>query len=434
MRNLIFLVLLLAIPHAFAQESSGDTVTLDFPLIDAPFNFLDSSYMAPSMRQSMAVSSDFYETAHRAIMGPRSEYKFWKVFINLGFDALTGFMPLSNAWMHEEWHRAVMSRRGISSYNDIYKFPIGQEVIAVSHVKDDDLVRLKRDHPAEQVRMSSAGMESQVAQNIYIERHQFFDDAPDNNRTLFWVNNFSVIGYLNTCAGKSSDTSTDKMNDEEGTNVPRRDFTGLDCNGWVYDLFRPDEPYAARGVHPSGVGYDRYIRWSDLNKNEQDFLRRQVALSFLNLADPFLIGFNEFRYGEYRWNSRLSHSLTSFGYVVDAHLMVRSAENKFHLRLHNGFNDRTYFPGMSLSWLDIPLIDKWSVTLDGTVWNQPRAQRYNAQGGETMVAGGVELGYHFQPAAKAYVGVNAKTPGWMMGEVFIDRATTLWTGLRIGVF
>ncbi len=30
---------------------------------------------------------------------------------------------------------------------------------------------------------------------------------------------------------------------EEGADVKRRDFVGLDFTAWVYDLFRPDEPY-----------------------------------------------------------------------------------------------------------------------------------------------------------------------------------------------
>jgi hypothetical protein len=433
----IFLVLLLVfLPPALAD--SGDSVTVDLPLVDAPFNFLDDGYMVPSMRQSLAVSSGFYESAHRAIMGPQEDKKLWKVFVILGFDIATSYFPLGDSWMHEEWHRAVMSRRGISSYNDVNNIPIGQELIAVSHVTDEDLVRLKRDHPAESVRMSSAGMESQIAQNLYIERNQFFNDAPDNNRVLFWLNNFSVIGYLTTCSGQTADSSTDKQNTDDGSNIPKRDFTGLDCTGWVYDLFRPDEPYTNRGVHPSGNGIDRYIRWSDLNDNERDFLKRQMGLSYLNLIDPNLLGFNSFKsnwFGEeMRWNARLSHALTSFGYVVDAHLMLRWSDQKFHFKWHNGFNDRTYFPGLSLSWIDFPLTDKIALTLDATLWNQPRTQRYNAHGGEMLVAGGVELGYKFKPQARAYVGVEAKTPGWMMGQVFLDRAMTVWTGLRFGVF
>ncbi len=394
--------------------------------------------MAPSMRQSLAVSSGFYEVSHRALMGTKENKKFWKLFLVAGFDVMTTYFPPGDSWLHEEWHRAVMSRRGISTYNDVYNIPIGASTIAVSHVTDDDLVRLKRDHPAEQVRMSAAGMESQIAQNVYIERHQFFQEAPDHNRFLFWFNNVSVIGYLSTCAGSSANTSTDKQNTNDGTDVPKRDFTGLDCTAWVYELFRPDEPYAARGVHPSGVGLDRYIKYSDLTSHEQDFLKRQVPLSLLNLADPFLIGFNQFSatwFGrEVTWNSRLSHQLTSFGYTVDAHLMVKWAAQKYHLRLHNGFNDKTYFPGLSLSWIDFPLSDKFSLTTDLTLWNQPGAQRFNSKGGEMLVAGGMELANHWNPDARFFLGIDAKTPGWITGQVFIDRAATAWTGYRAIVF
>ena len=48
-----------------------------------------------------------------------------------------------------------------------------------------------------------------------------------------------------------ADKFTIKSNLEE-RNIAKRDFVGLDCNAWVYDLFRPNEPYELRGIHPIG--------------------------------------------------------------------------------------------------------------------------------------------------------------------------------------
>src|SRR6185503_15319227 len=94
-----------------------------------------------------------------------------------------------------------------------------------------------------------------------------------------------------------SEPTTEEQNRKEGTNVPTRDFTGLDPDGWVYDLFRPDEPYAARGIHPSGVGIDRYRSESDFTPRERRYLRRQARLSWLNLLNPQLIGLYGFDVG-----------------------------------------------------------------------------------------------------------------------------------------
>ena len=82
---------------------------------------------------------------------------------------------------------------------------------------------------------------------------------------------------------------TDEMNADERT-VKVRDFVGHDFTSWVYDLHRPDEPYAARGAHPSGVGYDRYRGPDDLTAGEKRYLDHMGRLQLLNFLDPNLVG------------------------------------------------------------------------------------------------------------------------------------------------
>ena len=53
-------------------------------------------------------------------------------------------IPLYDVWMHEEWHRAVMTQRNISSHNGVYNFDFGSSSIPVDRVTDDDLIRLKK--------------------------------------------------------------------------------------------------------------------------------------------------------------------------------------------------------------------------------------------------------------------------------------------------
>jgi hypothetical protein len=435
MARLFLLFSILFSYAALAQDQNGHDVSIDVPLIDAPFNFLnDKGYVFPSMRQSAEVSTDFLQLGHRLIQGPRINEQRARIWGIVAFDLVMEWVPLGSSWMHEEFHRATMSRRGIGSYNDVNRFPIGSDLIAVSHVTDEDLTRFKRDHPAEFVRMSAAGMESQVVQNQIIERRHFFDDAKSYDFITLFVNNINVSMYLKTCGSREADDSTDSQNDEDGANVGKRDFTGLDCTAWAYDLFRPDEPYAARGTHPSGVGIDRYIRYSDLNGREKTFLERQWILSLLNFADPAMYGIDEFKYGDWRWNARLSHFITSFGYVVDAGLLAKLGREKFTFTLHNGFNNEAYFPGVTAEWYEHPLTDKWNVTTSLTLWNQPEDQRVLASSAETLVAGGVRVGYRYSDVLQPYVGIEGKTPGWMAGNVFLDRNVSIWTGLKAALF
>ncbi len=106
------------------------------------------------MRQSMALSTSYYQAAHRLIGGDSQDSNgvFWKYLALGAFDYLTMTVPIGAAWVHEEWHRAVMTSHKISSFNEVNAWPwTSSGTIAVDHVTDEDLIRLKRDNPADQV-------------------------------------------------------------------------------------------------------------------------------------------------------------------------------------------------------------------------------------------------------------------------------------------
>ena len=63
--------------------------------------------------------------------------------------------------MHEEYHRAVLGHRGVGSFDDIYRLDLLAQTVSVSHVKDDDLVRMKAEHPIDFVRAAAAGIEGE---------------------------------------------------------------------------------------------------------------------------------------------------------------------------------------------------------------------------------------------------------------------------------
>ena len=434
------LVILIFSQATFAEDQRAKT-WVDLPLIELPFNSEAPYYPALfSMRQSLRISNSYYQNFHYLIAGDRLEEKTtWVEFLWLsGFDLLGGATPMSNGWVHEEWHRSVLTRRKFGSFNDMNTFPFGKSWIAVSHVDDQDLVDLKKNHPAEQVRLSSAGMEAQVQQNLSLEENLFFRKSRSEDTPLLILNAAGVVGYISTCATADADKETENSNRSDGIDISRRDFTGLDCTAWVYDLFRPDEPYSARGNHPSGVGLDRYIKYSDLSDKEKEFLKRQSVLAYLNFADPFLLGYNDFQSRwfdkDVRWNLKLSHMLTSFGGTVDANLFLDIEGAQYLAIIHNGMTDTRYLPGITLKRIDMALSDYWSVTPSLTLWQQPDDQRIENTKHVTVVDAAAELAYKANTTMTYYLGLEAKNEGWIAGNVYLDNNVSTWAGFRATVF
>jgi hypothetical protein len=299
------------------------------------------------------------------------------------------------------------------------------------------LVALKAQHPADQVRLSAAGVEAQYELNLLLEKDAFFHDVRNRNGFLLWVNVLNSTAYLDACAGPHADDYTADFQKEEGSRVKVRDFTGLDCTAWVYDLFRPDEPYDARGPHPSGIGIDRYIDWSDLTPEERSFLRRQRNLSLLNLVDPFLFGYDrgfngEWRAAPLRWNMTLRHHLTSFGTSTGANLFLRGTTIDAFAMLQIFRNRRHSFPGVSLELRRIPLSVASANAKLGVVaaiWKQPEKQDFYTDEGEFGGQFAVRLDYPLREDVYAYVESDAKSSGWVAGNVYLDTNLSI----RIGV-
>ena len=115
--------------NAFSQTNVDDWgygASLDIPAVDLPFNYIDG-YQAPSMAQSLQLSKASHQWIHwrfSQILNPRHPNS-WAAFgarmALIGIDTGFGVLPLGSAWLHEEWHRAVMTRRRISSYNGVYR-------------------------------------------------------------------------------------------------------------------------------------------------------------------------------------------------------------------------------------------------------------------------------------------------------------------------
>lgn len=423
-----------------ARHPGPPHVHLEFPLIDAPYNFSHGGRF-PSMSQSLWAATSGYELVHAAlplVANPFSDGRWERVggiALLAVADTILLLIPPFMAWQHEEWHRAVMGRYGIDSSNDVYKFDLLASVIAVSHVNDEDLVRLKRDHPADLVRLSTAGIEGEYELAANLKNVGFFEDSRAAHYFTIPMLLLSNSLYLQTCASKEADNETLAANQADGDNVSRRDFTGLDCNGWTYDLFRPDEPYEARGIHPSGVGIDRYRTWSGLRSGEQTYLRRQYWLSWLNFADPYVFGFRRFRAGRadpapLEWNLALRHLPTSFGYALRTDLLLRRGQIKLLASAQANVNDRRAWPGLELALFRYPLLGSRLVLSNrAALWLQPSQQRFTATGATPGGLASARLGWRWAHSLEYYVEIEGKTPGWVAGNVYLDANLSVRTGV-----
>ncbi|MCK6503354.1 hypothetical protein L6R53_08145 [Myxococcota bacterium] len=243
------------------------------------------------------------------------------------------------------------------------------------------------------------------------------------------VGELSPLLYDLRCASEASDEVTDVENQLRLT-VESRDFTGLDCTAWVYDMRRPDEPYGDRGPHPYGEGVDRYRSWEDLTGDEQAWLEQQVLLGLLNFANPHLFGVNAFGDADRRFMARLSQTATPWGHEIAVVAATRGHGAGLEATLHNGFAQAGWFPGLDLAVVDLPVSGEALHAEVGVgLWLQPEAQRWDrarrAPGGRLDV----DLSWRLSPGFALTAGGMAKSRGWVLGEESLDPAASGRVGL-----
>ncbi len=97
----------------------------ELPAADLPYNVSHGGRF-PSMYQSLSITTNIYQASHLAFSQAKDSWPRLSLIAS-GFCDLfiLAYLPGGNAWLHEEWHRAVMGQYGISSFNDVYYMDIG---------------------------------------------------------------------------------------------------------------------------------------------------------------------------------------------------------------------------------------------------------------------------------------------------------------------
>lgn len=430
------------------------TVILEFPLADVPFN-TENGYSFPSIRQSISITSGITQGFHHAMKlmwdPDLSDKSFGALISNKRFGGLCMSIIIFDlvspfrGWTHEEGHRALLTRRGISSQNDIYLNPFA-ELVSVSRVRDEDLIRLKDEHPADMVRLAEAGGEVQIELALRMRKSNFFCGRSSvYDLADMWLNLGSLAWYIMLCADDEANKIIEEETLKEDTDIMKRDIIGGDYLSWVYDLFRPDEPYLSglRGrPHPSGVGVDRYIMPSELTSEELDYLRLQSRLMFLNFVSPQMFGVDwfsatsPFTHEKFWWNFAVTHHLTSFGTATGIHLFWRQGNANVVLSLQGYGSKYKFWPGLSIELIRYPFSfgeKLFSFSTSASLWLQPDNQRFSSKNAQT---GGAMMLCVICPVTdwfELFAECDVKSEGWIPGNVYLEPALQARTGFSFTV-
>jgi hypothetical protein len=413
---------------------------------NASFGSFFKGYANPGMHQSLNLSTDLYTGLHYGIDKlfksenniKRKEKPFVKRLLHyLTFctaDYLAMYAPGFNGWLHEEYHRSVMTRFHVNSFDNMNKFPIGALTTNVSHVIDADLIRFKKESPFDFNRMHVAGIEGEYLLIDQLQRNNFYYNQHLFHELIYLLSTVNSIQYVQICSiPKQADVMTDGLNAKE-KDIRVRDFTGLDFTGWAYDLFKPDEPYTGRGVHPLGNGIDRYIKTTDLTSEELSYLKKQGKLQWLNVISPMMIGIQIIKmtknglYG----NFAVRNFLTSFGNDISCNFYLKNHNDNLFFAYHSSQNYQRSFPAIEAQLIDYKkAIGSYSLYFSPRllVGMQPLEQGFKTSKAAFLALAECKVEMETKSFIHPYIEFSAKTKGWVAGNEFLNSNLSC----RVGV-
>lgn len=402
-----------------------------------------SSFVNPSMNQSLCFSASLYNGVHdgisRLFFNKKSQSMTWvkRLFYNLtvfGADFILTYSPGFNGWLHEEYHRSVMTRFHVNSFDDMNLFPVFESAVSVSHVKDEDLIRFKKESAADFIRMNVAGIEGEYLLVDKLEKENFFYEHDLPHEYLYLFSTLNSISYVQMCSQPEVvDPETDNFNLNEPA-IEERDFTGFDFLAWTYDLFRPDEDYTKRGIHPLGNGIDRYIKTTDLTNEELDYLWLQGKLQWLNMISPMIFGIKKIpivRLGIYA-NFSVHHFLTSFGNDISCNFFIKSRKNNFVFAYHSYQNYLRSFPALEFQMIDYKLdINKLHFLVSPRIITgfQPVSQKFMTDESAFFSFFECKIGFIATKNLIPVINFSCKANGWVAGNEFLNSNLSFRFGL-----
>jgi hypothetical protein len=439
------------------QQQSTLALKLDFPLFDFPYQIdtmntagyaFFGSYTSLSMDQSLALAMDVYSSLHfgmRKLYDSLTIKPVWKNAIYYGGTAagiltFAYLLPFGYPWMQQEFTRSILSRFDINSHNKWYDI---LNTTAGFGVTDAQLERFKAENPHDMIRMNAAGTEGYILFSDHMLRNAFFYDLDNlSNYTALIASIFGIIVpnvmllNANSMGAAVVDMSTNALYDNDGGEESRMLYGNRSIN-WVYDLFRPDELYSARGIHPSGNGIARYITWEQLSDDERQYLTKQVYLSFLNFSSPLLAGVNAFPLGKggLEGNFAIYHYLTSFGSDIPVQIFLKKAPFNMLFTYHSYQNYHNYFPAIEAELFEFPfqITPKFGLLLSPRVLlgMQPKDQEFRTSKPEFLGLFGLRTDFAIDKHILPFIDFSVKTAGWVAGNEYLNANASVKLGVSL---
>jgi len=422
------------------KADSLERLYLNIPIMDLPYQVTVvketgngwNAFYNQSMASSLELSEDLHVASHYAIRKICKERQYSRLAI-YAWDFPSMYLPFGTGWTHEEYHRAVMGLRGVSSFDEIWKMQLFASTVSVSHETDEGMERLHDFYIKDFIRMNAAGLEGQSHLNQRLQRNDFFYHRYMMNELTMWMNVINNYFYLDGCADPETDEMVNEMNEEE-TQVKQRDFTGMDLSAWAYELFHPGVAYAQRGTHPSGVGTNRYITYDMIGEEGVAYLKKQSRREWLNALSPMMIGIRRIplfqtKAGQWYGNFAGRHYLTHYGDDISVDLMLETPKLNFIVAPHIYSNYVKSFPGMEFAIEDKRFMnDRIRLSATTQLWSQP--EEFSSTKGKFGGLISADVSYAFSRRWEAYAQLTGKTDGWVAGNVYLDKNLSLRGGLR----
>lgn len=437
------------------QESTLAKVNLkfDLPIFDLPYQIdtmqemnyaFPITYTSPSMKQSLSLTMGVYSSMHYGLKKMYDSLPFEPLYKNLIYAGSTAagififgyVLPFGYPWLKQEYFRSVFSQYGIDSHANSGSYYVG--------VTDSQLSQLKADFPNDFIRMNVAGMEAYNLFSDSMMRNSFFYDLENLSfvsaliTTLlnFSLNAAQVIVYNSGVSYFGTDVIEIRYNNDSSNQVERF-VAGIEAINWVYELFHPNEPYSARGLHPSGDGsVARYITYAQLTQEEKDYLTLHMWLEYLNFVSPLLYGFRSFSLGKtgFEWNFALRHYLTSFGADIPVSVFLRYQNLNVAFTYHSYLNYKNYFPAIEAELIDYPLnFGNFRMFLSPRVLigMQPANQYFKTSNPEFLGLFGLRVDFRVSENILPYIDFSAKTDGWIAGNESLKASVDFQAGVSM---
>lgn len=440
--NLLIGIFLIITIITQAQDTATYNLRLNIPLIDIPQN---SGFRRqyPSMSQSLELSSDLYDIGFFGIdAGGNKLFKpnknasgrkhrflntAFKYSVGLGFSKFASELPIPlGVWAHEEFHRSVLAVNGIKSKNGNWVFNRWDG--SVYGVSDSMLSNLKTTNANQLVYAYAAGAQSEIASNQKITLEEFYKKRSLNKTALLLYNAWYVMHYFKGAISPSSDSAKVNLPQYENKDAVMRDFAGDDLTAWVYDMFNPDSSYTKRLGFPGGNGVNRRIGFSDLSRGAQSFLKKQKNMSLINFLNPAIFFIRKISVApQLSFNLFAQYVPTHFGSDIAAYLPVQYKKLDLLLAVHNykGYNGRGH--GYDVGLMNYKVKEKLEASLLLHYWQQPSS--FYAYKLQTGFATEAKAKFLFSNNWSAYISLQQKTKGWLLGNPYINNNLSLQTGL-----